>query len=677
MPQINAAPKVLFDGIRDVSTGVNALVPEPAPQHLPLLRLFTETGPEETTLVDGQSFTAIYGENSLNPRKDYFNMSSLFARELMGQGNALMVKRVTPSDISAASRLIVAIDIATDQVQATNPDGTPEVDESDAPVMIAGVRARLKLIEDNTTAVGSQSAVAGEFQNDSLTQSDLYPLFELPASFVGAAGNRLGLKIWAPSENDPSSVEQNVASENETRIYRFQFLRKPTDGSSPQIIKTVTGSDFVEACFKKGVYSENTDREYDVRKVLIPSYEDDTTGVVPTFSPFESIYVYDDNIDTVQAMIYAAENAANSAVSDIMQSASEVDFLTATHSDGTAYESYLLEGPSEGAFYFGKSNVVYASGGDDGTLTQAEYEMAVDAENDNFGVNEPYENKAMYPFTVLYDTGLSMASKAKQMKPLGVRDDLICRFTTMVDDGGAHADLATELSRAESLMASLKAYPESTLYGTGVCRADVVLQAGKLASGNYSGNVPLLLDYAMKWADFAGAGSGIMREGRDIDAQPNNVVSAVSNLNVKYFNNSTQNRLWEAGAIYSLTADRRTQYYPSIRSVYADDTSVLLSPITVSIATDIIRLATKTHASVSGNARLTKQQLIEQVNSSILGLTDGRYNGRVVITPNTFFTNEDSARGFSWTTSVRVEANNPKTVMNLQVESARLDEQAA
>ncbi|MFO5615137.1 hypothetical protein ACLBQC_31755, partial [Klebsiella pneumoniae] len=72
-----------------------------------------------------------------------------------------------------------------------------------------------------------------------------------------------------------------------------------------------------------------------------------------------------------------------------------------------------------------------------------------------------------------------MESKYRAMRVLSARRDLQYFFTTFVETDSRLPDEATELSRVQQIITRLKAFPESTLYGTGVCRAMVVMQASK------------------------------------------------------------------------------------------------------------------------------------------------------------------------------------------------------
>lgn len=682
----NAVPRIVFNGIRDRSRRAYIRPEMTYAQHTPLLRLFTETGPTETTYVgdSDDGFASIFGQSSLDQRSKFFNQQSLLALNLLGQGNGFYVKRLKPEDAKNPARIVVALDMVRDLVPQTitRLSGfnypTAVSDTSNGPISstaatVEGFKARVVLIHDNTSEIGTQRVLPGSMvSNIDGSQSTLYPLFELPASFFGALGNQLGMRIWPTTAIDPDGYDAATTGDFATRLFRVQFVELDPALSTPNVIKTKTDEDFVNVSFDEGVYSTLYDRDLGIEDVLIDAYEDDgiESGLTPLYSPFSQIFTYGDNIDTVRELIWDAEKLLNPAFEDLT---GQIDFLTMTALDGDPYKAVLLEGPLEGGVLLGKNSTIYATGGDDGTTNFDNYVKLVDQENTNFGeLGDQYENVALYQFGFLYDTGLPMSSKYKMMQTLSKRRDLMCMFTTFVEGEEKGLTASEEASRAQALMTRLKAFPESTLFGTGVCRAMIVLQSGKLLGGGYNKRVPQLLDVAVMWARYAGAGNGILRLGAEMDVSPNNEVTIVKKLNVPFFNARSSANLWTNGATYSTSYDNRRQYYPCLRSVYQDDTSVLLSPITVNICCVIMRMIHKVHAKFSGNAFLTKEQLVERCDQEILDRTRDLFGGRVNIIPKTEITGTDDNNGTSWTCTVTVAANNPRTTMNFFLETVRM-----
>jgi len=691
MSYTNAVPKVTFNGIRDLSRRAFQRPPVTFAQHTPLLRLFCETGPTDTTYVgnDEGGIATIFGENTLAPRSKYFNQQSLLALQFLSEGNGFYVKRLQPEDAGNPARIIVALEMVHDYVDQTinqlggfnYPDAVNDLSANPvatADAQIEGYRARVILIRDNSSEVGTQRILPGEMVSTiDNSQSTVYPLFELPAAFFGTQGNNLGMRIWCTHTEDPDGFDEDTAERFKTRMYRVQFVELPVVGNTPVIVKTAADEDFVNVSFDEGVYSDSMNMDYTIDEVLIDKYSDDgfESGLSVLYSPFSQIYVYRDNIKLVQDLIQAAEEVVNPAIAGTVTSSSQIDFLTMLGEDGDPYQSIQLEGAMGGGVTLGKNATIYAAGGSDGTTDLDEYNKLVDIENTNFGKlgNDQYENIAHYQFGVLYDTGLPMESKFRAIQVLAARKDVQYFFTTFVEGETRLLSASEEASRCQALITRLQAYPESTLYGTGVCRAMIALQTGKLIGG---GNglpkyVPQLLDIGVKWARYAGQGTGILREGFEMDVSPNNRVTLVKDQNVKFFSERTRSQLWANGATWSQSYDQRSQYYPCLRSVYKDDTSVLLSPITVNICCDLIRLIHKVHADFSGNAYLSKEQLIERTDERILELTRERYGDRVDVIPRSYISAIDENNGTSWSCEVTVAANNPHTTLNFNLTTIR------
>lgn len=684
MSLTNATPRIIFGGINDKSRGTLSRGAITYPQHAPLLRLWCETGPDETIYIgnDSGSFNGLYGSQTLNRRSKFYNLQSMLAEKLLGQGNGFFVKRLIPEDARKA-RILIGFEYVEDLIPAVqtrlsgfNYDGTiqPGSDASLPPV--EGYRARIVLMPV-TAEPGMAQPIPGTLLSEATgNQSTIYPLFELPASHFGKAGDNLGIRIWSPTHASNEVFDEATANRFGTRMYRMQFMQKIGNTNTPAIVLTAMGEDYVDVCFQEGVYSDSTDKEYYIADALKQAYNDDglESGLAPLRSPFDDIHVYADNIAAMQELVYEAELEGNPAAAQYMNAPGQVDIFTGLGVDGDPYQSLYLLGPLDGGIALGQGTTVYAVGGEDGTINHQKYEELVTLENVAFGqLGDIYENIAKYPFSHIYDTGLSMDGKIQMMNVLAARRDLKCVFTTYVEAEGRAPTLSEELSRGQVLETRLQAFPESTLYGTGVCRAEIIYQTGELMGGRYPRPVPQIIDYAVKWAKFAGAGTGILRDGADPDQEPNNIVTEVKNLNVPYFNARAQANAWSSGGTYSQTYDVRSNYYPCIRSVYSDETSVLLSPITVNIACDLARMIVRIHAKFSGNAKLTKEQLAERCDKAIIAETNGRYAGRVVIEPETYFTEDDDNNGFSWHCKVRLYANNPRTTMFFELETYRTE----
>ena len=166
-------------------------------------------------------------------------------------------------------------------------------------------------------------------------------------------------------------------------------------------------------------------------------------------SPFNQLYMYASNIAAVQQQLFAAEAAAlagdTSATSgfgwipmDYTNSANTglMNILTATDFNGIPYQSIQVSAPANGdttatSMDNNLISVHYATGGADGTLTLANYDKLVNNFMTQFGSFIgadgnfwPLLDDARYPFSIIYDSGFSIATKKSLLVPMGARKDV-------------------------------------------------------------------------------------------------------------------------------------------------------------------------------------------------------------------------------------------------------------
>lgn len=669
-----AAPKLVFGGMEDISTRTVVPEPLPSPQHKPLLRLWTPSGPDTIAvpvdLAPG-AFQQMFGADALNRRSAYWNNQSLLAETLLSAGNGFEVERLKPADAKPPARLIMGIDIGVASVPS--PD--------DPEVMIDGIKFKLVLLPNTENKeVGALLPVAGSIVGPDDEQSKIYPLFELPTAFFGKMGNLKGIRLWCPTDLDTLGYDTVVTDQFKTRMYRMQFMRKLTPTGSPVITNTVFGSNYTDFSFDRGVWNEANEIEYYAGETVTVQYADDgfANNTAPTYSPFSQFYVYDANVKIVRDLIHATVSAAVPGFAATLDGAGQIDFLTAMGFDGQPYPAVVQIGAIAGGVVLGNESVVYASGGEDGTMNADTYEEAVLANVAAF----VEQGEDMYPvnlhgFSHVYDTGLSLEGKYAFMAQLGARQDLQVHFTTLSEKDTKPLTRNEEVSRGQAIFNRLRAFPESTVYNTPVTRAMIVHQSGQVIDSNtYRKQVPQLIDVALRRANQFGAGTGLMREGKDMDVSPNNRQTLLRNMNVKFFNDKVQNAIWLSGGTISQVYDHRSQYYPCFKSVNKEDTSVLMSPVTVDIACDAIRQVRKIHRDFSGNSKWTKEQFIDRSDKALAKMFAGRYGegeGRVRVVPRTYFTKNDDLQGFSWHCRLTLYANTVRNVMEFEFLTERME----
>lgn len=679
---INAAPRANLNGIQDVSGRPPVIDPETLPSHLPHVYLFAEKGPTLPQLVAGDSFTQMYGPLALDPRSAFFNHQSVLANVLQGAGQQIMVQRVIAANAGPKSRLLLSLDIVADTIQQyqRNSDGSYKLDQTGNKIAITGAGATIAgykakwVVNDwltggevGTELFGQCQQRVGSVVSSTSAQSQLYPILELEVTHVGGYGNNVGLRFTAPTSESAAALNTTLASAIKSYLYRIQMVTRTDPTVLPNVVETLAGEQYVDFSFDESAYDINTDTELGIGTILLDSYQQLDDPTTPTqYGPYGQLHVYEDNLNTVLAMISTTE--APSGLLPQITGGANVDWLyqvnpfTATDFFGIPYYSLQLAGPADGGITFTDSTTLYADGGSDGDVDAETFDTLVGNQLTNYGSLEAdLLDDAMYPQSVIYDTGFTLDTKLAMISVLGKRKDMWVVLSTQ-DISLPQNTPSQESSLAVSLKTAANNYPESVIYGTSVCRAIVMGHSGYLLNSKYKGLLPLTIEFAQKCANYMGAGDGVWKPGLGFDISPNNQITMFRGVNATFKQASVRTADWANGLVWVQSYDRRSLFWPGVQTVYNDDSSVLNSGINMMVAVELEKVAQRTWRDLTGISSLTDDQFIERSNDLITKATTGRFDGRVVIQAETFKTASDEQRGFSWSCKIHMYAPNMKTV---------------
>lgn len=682
---LSAAPAIHMQGILDDSGNAPVREPLALPTHLAHVYLYAEDGPTLPHLASGAAFSTLYGAKTLDTRSPYYNHASELASQIMGAGNAIMAQRIRPADGKEA-RLLLSLDIVADDVQQyeRNDDKTFKRDETGAKIPVTGSgakipghRARLVLndwtLGNTVEEFGLVSKKAGGLTSSTDVQSQVIPLIELPARWFGNAGNNKGTRFSVPTTQSGNPINDNLVSQTKSYIYRLQLVKRNDPDSTTNVINTLLGSPTLDFSLKPDAIDTSNDSEIYLARTFKDAYEaaDPSSGMSPVYGAFGDVHIYEDNIKEVLAMIGAKEAPAGLLPELTMDANSQylymVNLLGATDQYGTPYYSYELLGPAQGGILLSDASAQWAVGGADGTQSFTAFDSAVRNELTNYGQLEAkMENWAKYPVSFYYDSGFTLDTKLAFLRPIGVRKDVISVLSTQ-DISQPQNDGAKESSMAINLKNAARLYPESEIFGTKVCRAVVVGHSGQLLNSKYRGpqnnQLPLTIEFAAKCAAYMGAGTGIWNSNAAFDESPNNQISKFKNVNITDKGANARLNDWRNGLIWAQDYDMLSQFWPGLQTVYDDDTSILNNFFNVAIAVDLWKVAQRAWADLTGSSgKLTQGQFIAKSNELITSRTEGKYDGRVTIKPDTYFTVADEQRGYSWKTDIHMYGEQMRTV---------------
>lgn len=688
---LNAAPRPILNGIHDLSQRAAVMEAEVRPTHFPLFFFYAQKGVEEPQFITSDTLTELYGTQTINPRSKYYTHQTEFLSSVLGEGNACMGRRLVPADARTA-RLLIALEIVADPAVAQYQraaDGSYLLDAAGKRILksestVAGYTARwvVNPYDRATTPYefGQAPTRAGEAIGSTATEAQIYPILELEASSAGAWGSNAGLVISAPTTESSSPLNDTLASKIHAYLYRFAVVNRADAMSSPVVTETLNGSQSLDLCFKDGAVNAALGTEVSVQQALINAYRDvSTPGFTPSFGTFKQLKVYTQNLETILTMIQTSESGYDTIPgTPNPETIYEVNPFTGTDFNGVPYYSLNLLDESDDGTSFTSSTVLYAEGGADGTMSLEAFDALVRSELTNFGVaGIPYKNWAKYPFSVLYDSGFTLDTKLAFGIPMSRRKDIwvqVCTQDVLQPQNTGEEETAV----ATALQSAFRNYPESEVYGTSVCRALVVGQSGRLISGSYRGPqdnlLPLGLEVARKLARYMGAGNGIWKRGLGINVPDNNRVTTFRDINATYKTDNARTIDWNTGLIYALDYDRSSVFWPAFQTVYDDDSSVLNSMVTMIACVEAEKVCLNAWRNLTGIDYLTQAQFIERSNEMILKDLDGRFDNRFVFQVETYFTENDTTRGYSWSTVIRIYAPNMMTVGSFTVESHRMSD---
>lgn len=687
---VNAAPMTIFRGTDDKST--RALVPEAEvlPTHLPKVYIYAKKGPTTPQLVSGASRSKMYGEESFDLRSPYATHATVLSNIINSQGNAQMVERVKPVDAGPNASIRLSIDVLPTQIDTyeRNADGSFQLDQDGLKIptgtKIAGHRAKW-VVEHVAPDVNGEDTfgIASQTPGDQVdvaagVQSVRYPIMDLRAPYFGADGNNYGIRIWAPTQNSSTPLDQRVIANEKVYPFRMACVYRKDELSTAQIVETMSAEQYKDVVWKPEVIDRNTDAKLSIGDVFIQAYQDlDSTVNPPSYGPFGEMRVYQDNLDEILAAAYAAEVPFINESSDFVGQAGEehrFNLISGVSSFNVPYESFELLTGVAGSVRLSETSTLYARGGSDGTMNETLFaDLVTTAVSEYANENSILQDSARYPESVIYDSGFPLDTKYALCSFIAVRKDTFVVLSTH-DVMGLSLTASQESSLAIALKTRLQMYPESEYFGTAVMRGMVVGRSGRLLQSQYGKRLPLTLEIARKAASYMGAGNGRWKPGFAFDAAPANNVTMFTDINVTYTPVAVRNKDWDVGLNWVQSFGRRSYFFPALKTVYDNDTSVLNSFFTAMAIVELEKVGERAWRQFTGSANLTNSQLVERVKRFIVDNTIGRFDDRFVIEPDVYFTEADIARGYSWTTKIKLYGPNMKTVSVLSIEARRISD---
>lgn len=689
---VNASPMSIARGVQDLSTRVPAVEAEAIPTHLPKIYIFAEKGPLTPQLVVGGSRDQMYGSKTFDLRSPYATHTTVLSNLVNAQGNQAMIQRVLPDDAGPRANLTLWLDVVETNLPnyVRNSDGTVKRDAlTGQPLVnqttptVAGHKAKWVVTRKSNPAddvtFGQESPQRGNLGVANGPESTRYPILSLRASSFGGVFNNTGIRLWAPTAKTQQIVNSKSLDATGTYPLRIAVVRRASVKKTATLVATETGEPSVEFTFKPGVINPLTESRYSLQDIFLDNYRSiKDARFAPKYGDFGDIRVYHDYIAEIAEKLYDKEVAHGGAVSTELEEGDFwlFNFLSGQYSSGEQYHTFQVDTTATDALSLSESYNIFAGGGSDGTLTPAKFDELVALELEEYAnPASPLMNTAVMAESIFYDTGFSVETKKAACKFISERKDTAVILSTYVVDG-QELTAAEEHSLAVTLRTHLQMFPESDYFGTNTVRGMIIGRYGMLRDSQFTKKLPVTVELAVMASKMMGAADGHWKEAATFDRRPLNELSLfdANTINVTYTSNEVRNKDWDVGLNFVASATRQTLYFPALKTVYDNDTSVLTSFFNMMACVELQKVGERVHRMYSGNVRLSDAQLVERVNEEVEKQTNGRFAGLVRVVPAAMLTDADTLRGYSWTLPIKAYFNNMKTVQTLDIRAYRMSD---
>lgn len=717
---VNGAPMTILRGTQDLSIRTPLIEPEVLPTHLPKVYIYAQKGPTGPQLVVGNSRNQMYGDDTFDLRKPFATHQTVLSNTVNAKGNAQMIERILPDDVYFKSNLLFALDVLHTKVPVytRNIDGTYLLDinglkvasGATVPGYICKWVVTTPEYSDYNAAVTAPAfasvsiKIGTQIGTDPVTDapntSMLYPILRLEASSFGAYFNNMGIRLWAPNSN--TGINTTVMSSLGVFPFRIAVIRRTSVTATPSIVPTEFNEGSVDFCFKPNQINPATDAAYSLGEIFLDRYQNlkDTRFPIK-LGDFGRMHIFQNNIDVLTKQFFDAEIAYGQNLTDLAASNANsalFNFISGKNSDDVPYQTFLL---TAGGVNLTENTNLFAGLGFDGTMYEAPVtgdalvalkntiatsgspwpstvtvppsfaELVADKVLMYGDPNSVYMDTATYPESIMYDSGFPLATKYAMCKFISERKDTAVVLSTY-DVNGAPMTASEEHSVAVALRTRLQMYPESDYFGTSTMRGMIIGRYGSMRNSQYTKQLPLTIEIASKAAAMMGSGDGTWKTEMVFDRAPNSEVAMFENVNVTFTPASVRNKDWEVGLNWVQSFSRKNLFFPALKTVYDNDTSVLNSFFTMMACVELQKVGEQAWRQFSGSVALTNGQLMDRVNTFVEQRTIGRFAGMFKVVPAAYMTDADLTRGFSWTLPIKLYASGLRSVMTLQVQAYRM-----
>ena len=682
---VNGAPHVVELGIKDSSRVVALRESEAIPQHLPKIFAFMERGTENEWLGAGNEREVMFGAESFDERSKYFTHATMLSNVVNKLGNICMYKRVVPADAGPAANFTLWLDVleTTVDLYERNIDGSLKTVAGDLVLKGTAPGFKVKWVKTFETDAALAGPAFGTLAiregsqvdpSDPANRSSMYPVLQVKASSRGKWGNSLGMRLWG-LDSRLDSMPEKLISQRRTFPFRLQVVERDTVLGTTKIKPTILGDSSVMFTLKEHTVDPSTDKDMYLADTYLQSFEESDSRYPVQFADLSGLVVYHDIIKQLSAMFHEAEKTHIDPLFHDFTAKPEDSYMFNIFSgktlNGYEYNTFRFV---TGGVNLNRYETVYADGGSDGTLSNANFENLVIEQMRRYKDDyDEIQDKALHVESHFYDSGFTLDTKFELAAFIALRGDTFITYGTF-QEGERSFDSSEQLSIAQSLKARIMNLPESTYFGTETVRAgiyggDCVIRGARQKTKRRSS----VFEVAHKRAKYMGAANGRWTTKMEYDrGAPGSLCEITTDYSTLWVPVKVRYRFWDAGLNWWARFDRSQSFCPAFKTVYSDETSLLTADSFVQCCIQLNKVNDRSWRAHSGTVGDSDAVFVQRVNDFITKNTLDRFDNRFPVVPDAMITEADRARGkISWHSRIKVYGDPMRTVALNYVEAFR------
>lgn len=629
------------------------------PLHRPHFCIFSAKGPANTIdWYTGSEAINEFGESTFERNGGFWRNEQTFLTEAVFPNQGCFLTRLVDPAATKAS-VVIELSVTTgvmvpqwerddegNYIEDENGDLKPLIGTDDNQVEEPGVTVRLsarQLSPEETFKTAKKHVME---VGDSVTTT--YPIIACQYDSAGSWGNRAGFKFYCrANDQDDDALELYNGL-----MYGFAPVEKPYQSDTPDYLGTIYDSSFVQFVMNPAAYDADTSRQMGANDTIFRLYTEAES--IKNILPF-SVYVYEDYFKEAADIIKNVETGVNELTSPYM-----VNICTFTDTNGNAYPHVLVD-TTKGSIPLTDVYVNYLLGGDDGDTSNEKFEELYRSFL-NFKLVPELQDHMHYPITHMYDVGYSTTTKNQMLDFMGGMPNIKVTMATQ-DASKDLYDMDTAISAGSVLRTRALLTPESELYGTQACRAEIMVQAGHLNNKNFPEIVPHTFWLCGKRGTYQNAS---FLKG-DLGPDPNNRVTEFRDVNFIPYSKQQKEICWKNALNYCEYGRMDRLFFAGVQSVYKNKTS-MLADVWFTDAIIYLKYIIDWAWADTANAKLPLPALSQMVTSKIREAAVTAFGSKFTLSECEFYqTEEEALLGTTYHVRTVLIGDSPNLIWNSDI----------